>query len=196
MKLLEWGPLDLSPDSPGHRIILDSAFTWLASLPEDRRGTCALRTTGFTLLYRAQRWHEAARALDDLTAADCLESPAFAMYRAPLAVHLGDIDRARAIADTFPWVDHHLRSVPLGDQNFWKARVEAIAGEPAKAVAFLRAANRKGIPFDALHYGTARMDFDAIWDYAPLQQLLDERDCVNDEFTGQTMAGLRRRSAK
>ena len=40
----------------------------------------------------------------------------------------------------------------------------------------LRAANRKGVPYDEIQ-GMARIDFESIWDYAPLQRLLAGHSC-------------------
>lgn len=100
------------------------------------------------------------------------------MYRAPLAAHLGDVEQARSIADSFPW-DSHMREIRLASEGFWKARVEAIVGEPARAVSCLRAAFRKGVLYAALYENTARVDSGTIWEYGPLQQLLLNRSCEN-----------------
>ena len=176
LKLLFWGPFDLAPDSPEHRTILDSAWAWYQDRPQADRDKCWYKNARFNLLYHAGRWQEAERALDDVTADGCLPFPEYGMYRATLAAHLGDVDRARAITDSFPWTNH-LGSVQLGSQAFWKARVEAIAGEPARAVVDLRVANRKGVPYGALFENTARVDFAGMWDYDPLQQMVRDRDC-------------------
>jgi len=176
MKLFYWGPFDLAPDRPERQTILDSAWAWYEDRTQEYRNTCAYRNARFNLLYQSERWQEAEVALDDLTASGCLVFPAYSMYRAPLAAHLGNVDLARAITDSFPWTSH-MGSIQLGSQAFWKARVEAIAGEPARAVVYLRAANREGVPYGALFENTARIDFGAMWDYGPLQQLLQSRSC-------------------
>ncbi len=95
--------------------------------------------------------------------------------RAVLAARRGDVDRARAILDSMPPHEHGASFADY-DQDFFRARVEAIAGEPASAVAFLRAANRKGIPYEEIH-GEARIDFESMWDYRPLQRLLSAHSC-------------------
>ncbi len=174
-KLFYWGPLDLGPDDAGRQAMLDSAIAWYEDRPEAARQQCGNRFIWFHLLYHAERWREAQQALDSLAASDCLY-PVYYMYQAPLAAHLGDIEQARAIMDSFPW-DTHVREIQLASEGFWKARVEAIAGEPARAVAYLRAAFRRGVPYAALHENTARVDFATIWDYGPLQQLLRNRTC-------------------
>ena len=180
LMLLYWGPLDLAPDRPEYQTILDSAFAWYRDRPEENRNRCGYKNAWFNLLYHSGRWQEAAQELESLTASGCLVYPAYGMYRAALAAHLGDVDRARAITDSFPWTNH-MGTVQLGSQSFWKARVEAIAGEPAKAVTYLRAANRKGIPYAALHENTARIDFATMWDYGPLRQLLANHQCSDGE---------------
>ena len=55
--------------------------------------------------------------------------------------------------------------------------MEAILGNPAAAVAHLRAANSYGVPYEAVFEGDARVDFEEMWDYAPLQRLLASREC-------------------
>jgi hypothetical protein len=177
LKLLYWGPLDLAPDTPERQTILDSAWAWQMDRPASARGRCPYRNMEFNLLYHSKRWHEAAQSLDSLMANECWY-PVYGMYRAPLAAHLGDIERARAITDSFPW-GSHMGEIQLASEGFWKARVEAIAGEPARAVAYLRAAFRRGVPYAALHENTARIDFERMWDYDPLQQLLRNRTCEN-----------------
>jgi hypothetical protein len=177
LKLFYWGPFDLDPDTPEYQSILDSAWAWYEDRPPQARDKCWYRNARFNLLYHSERWLEAERALDDVTAGGCLPFPEYGVYRAPLAAHLGDVDRARAIADSFPWTNH-LGTVQLASQAFWKARVEAIAGEPAQAVAYLRAANRKGVPYAALFENTARVDFAGMWDYGPLQQMVADRECA------------------
>ena len=176
MKLFYWGPFDLSPDNPERQTILDSAWAWYEDRTQEYRNTCPYKNARFNLLYHSERWQEAEVALDDLTASGCVEFPAYGMYRAPLTAHLGDIDRARAITDSFPWISH-MGTIQLASQAFWKARIEAIAGEPARAVVYLRAANREGVPYGALFENTARVDFAAMWDYGPLQRLLQDRTC-------------------
>jgi len=176
LKLFYWGPFDLAPDRPERRIILDSAWVWYEDRAPDARNTCWYRNARFTLLYHLERWAEAERALDDLTSSGCLPYDVYGMYRAPLAAHRGDLDRARAITDSFPWTSH-MGTVQLGSQAFWKARVEAIAGEPARAVAYLRAANRKGVPYTGVFQNTAPVDFAPLWDYGPLQQMVADREC-------------------
>ena len=177
LKLLYWGPFDLAPNTPEHQTILDSARAWYEDRPAQARDKCWYKNARFNLLYHSEQWAEAERALDDVTAGGCLPFPAYGVYRAPLAAHLGDVDRARAITDSFPWTSH-LGAVQLGSQAFWKARVEAIAGEPARAVTYLRAANRKGVPYAALFENTARVDFAGMWDYGPLRQMIADRECV------------------
>lgn len=177
MKLFYWGPLDLDPADPGRRTMLDSAIAWYQDRPEATQQGCGNRFQWFHLLYQSERWQEAQQVLDGLDASDCLY-PVYYMYRAPLAAHLGDVERARSIADSFPW-DHHMMEIQLGSEGFWKARVEAIAGEPARAVSYLRAAFRRGVPYAALHENTARVDFEPIWEYGPLQRLLMDRSCEN-----------------
>jgi DNA-binding SARP family transcriptional activator len=177
LKLFYWGPLDLTPSTPEHQTMLDSAWAWLTDRPVSTRGGCANRNMEFTLLYHSQRWHEAASVVDSLLTNECWY-PVYGMYRAPLAAHLGDIERARAITDSFPW-QSHMGEIQLASEGFWKARVEAIAGDPAQAVAYLRMAFRRGVPYSALHENTARIDFERIWHYGPLQQLLVNRSCEN-----------------
>jgi DNA-binding SARP family transcriptional activator len=176
LKLLFWGPLDLAPDSPEHQTILDSAWAWYQDRPQADRDKCWYKNARFNLLYHMERWQEAEHALDDVAAGGCLAFPAYSTYQATLAAHLGDVDRARAITDSFPWTDHK-GTVQLASQAFWKARVEAIAREPARAVVYLRAANRKGVPYGALFENTARVDFAGVWDYEPLQQMVADRRC-------------------
>jgi hypothetical protein len=177
LKLLYWGPFDLEPRRLEHRIIVDSAWAWYEDRAPKERQRCWYRLARFNLLYHSTRWEEAAREFEQLTRAECLPYPEYGMYRAPLAAHLGDIDRARAITDSFPW-ETHMGTVQLGSQNFWKARVEAVAGEPTRALVHLRAANRKGVPYAALYENTAPVDFASMWDYEPFRQLRAERQCA------------------
>ena len=177
LKLFYWGPFDLAPDRPERRIILDSAWAWYEDRTPEARTTCWYRNARFNLLYHRERWGEAERALNDVIDSGCLPWDAYAMYRAPLAAHLGDIGRARAITDSFSWTSH-MGTVQLGSQAFWKARVAAIAGEPAQAIVHLRAANRKGVPYWAVYENTAPVDFATMWEYEPLEQLLAERECA------------------
>jgi hypothetical protein len=131
------------------------------------------------MLYRSERWQEAERALDQLTEAGCLEWPVYGMYHAVIAARTGNADRARAVLDSFSWEEGygHYRHVAKGDEDFWRARVAAILGDPATAVAHLRAANTYGVPYEAVFHGDARVDIDEIWDYGPLQRLVAGRQC-------------------
>jgi DNA-binding SARP family transcriptional activator len=177
LMLFYWGPFDLAADRPERRIILDSAWAWYEDRTPDARTTCWYRNARFNILYQLERWAEAERALDEVIDSGCLPWGEYGMYRAPLAAHRGDVDRARAITDSFPWTSH-MGTVQLGSRAFWKARVEAIAGEPAQAIVHLRAANRTGVPYSALYENTAPVDFATMRDYGPLRQLLAERECA------------------
>ena len=128
------------------------------------------------LAYRSGLWSEAEAWLDRMTQAGWPQYPEYGFGpRAVLAARRGDVDQARAIMDSMPSVEH-TASFADYDQDFFLARVAAIAGEPASAVAHLRAANRKGIPYEEIH-GEARIDFESIWDYRPLQRLLAGHSC-------------------
>jgi len=177
LKLLYWGPFDLSADSRAHQTILDSAWAWYGERPDQT--TCPLLNIRYHMLYRSGRWQEADRALDQATEADCLDWPEYGVYHAVIAARTGDAARAMAIIDSFPWEqsnDHYFH-VAVSDEDFWRARVEAILGDPATAVAHLRAANSYGVPYEAVFHGDARVDFDEIWDYGPLQRLVVGREC-------------------
>jgi hypothetical protein len=177
LMLLYWGPFDLAADRPERRIILDSAWAWYEDRTPDARNTCWYRNARFNLLSHQERWAEAERALEDLTTAGCRQYDVYGVYRAPLAAHVGDFDRARAITDSFPWTSH-MGEIQLASRDFWKARVAAIAGERAQAIVHLRAANRKGVPYWAVYQNTAPVDFAPMWDYEPLRELLAERACA------------------
>jgi hypothetical protein len=177
LKLLYWGPFDLSPDSRAHQTILDSAWAWYGERPD--KTTCPNRNIRFHMLYRSGRWQEAEQALDQVTEAGCLDWPVYGVAHAVLAARTGDPARARAIVDSFPWEEGygHYKHVAKGDEDFWRARMEAILGNPAAAVAHLRAANTYGVPYEEVFRGDARVDFEEMWDYAPLQRLLAGRQC-------------------
>ncbi|MCK5448181.1 MAG: hypothetical protein KAJ43_08550, partial [Gemmatimonadetes bacterium] len=176
MKLFFSGPLDLSSDRAEYQVILDSARAWYADRPATDQETVWYLAGQQVLAYRAGLWSEAESWLDRMVQAGW---PQYVEYgfgpRAVLAARRGDVDRARAILDSMPPVEH-MASFADYDQEFFRARVEAIAGEPASAVAFLRAANRKGIPYEEIH-GEARIDFESMWDYRPLQRLLSGHSC-------------------
>ncbi|MGB5304343.1 MAG: BTAD domain-containing putative transcriptional regulator [Gemmatimonadota bacterium] len=176
MKLFSFGPFDLASDRVEYRVIMDSARAWYADRPATDQETMWYLAGQQVLAYRAGLWSEAESWLDRMTQAGW---PPYAEYgfgpRAVLAARRGDVDRARAILDSMPPVEH-TASFADYDQDFFLARVAAIAGEPASAVAHLRAANRKGIPYDEIH-GEARIDFESIWDYPPLQRLLAGHSC-------------------
>ena len=177
LKLLYWGPFDLSPDSPAHQTILDSAWAWYGEWPD--KTTCPYLNTRYHMLYRSGRWQESDRALDQATEADCLDWPVYGVQHAVIAARTGDPDRATAILDSFPWEEGygHYFHIAVGDEDFWRARMAAILGDPAAAVAHLRAANTYGVPYEAVFHGDARVDFEEIWEYAPLQRLVAGRQC-------------------
>ena len=97
--------------------------------------------------------------------------------RAVAAARRGQADRARAILDSIPPPEHG-RSYADWDPDFFAARVEAILGDPAAAVQHLRAANRRGVPYEEVH-SMARIDFESIWDYPPFQRLIATHNCEN-----------------
>ncbi len=176
MKLFFAGPLDLSSDRAEYQVILDSARAWYADRPAANHEAVWYLYGQWVLAYRGGNWAEAETWLARLTQSGW---PQYAEYgfgpRAVLAARRGDVDRARAILDSMPPHEHGASFADY-DQDFFRARVEAIAGEPASAVAFLRAANRKGIPYEEIH-GEARIDFESMWDYRPLQRLLSAHSC-------------------
>jgi hypothetical protein len=82
-----------------------------------------------------------------------------------------------AILDSLPPPEHG-RSYADWDPDFFRARVEAILGNPSVAVQHLRAANRRGVSYEEVH-GIARADFESIWDYPPFQRLTAGHSCEN-----------------
>jgi hypothetical protein len=176
LKLLYWGPLNLDPDRVEYQVILDSARAWYSDRPATGNDAVRYLFAQRVLAYRAENWDEAAETLDRLVEAGWPPYPEYLFGpRAVLAARLGDSARARAILDSMPPKDHR-SSYADYDQHFFRARVEAILGEPAEAVAYLRSANRRGVPYEDIH-GIARVDFATMWDYPPLQRLLAEHTC-------------------
>jgi hypothetical protein len=176
MKLLFSGPLDLSSERTEYRVILDSARAWYADRPADAREAVWYLYAQWVLAYRGGNWAEAKARLERLMEAGWPEYPEYGFGpRAVIAARLGDVDRARVILDSMPPVEHRASFADY-DQEFFRARVEAIAGEPANAVAHLRKANLRGIPYEEIK-GEARIDFETMWDYRPLQRILAEHSC-------------------
>ena len=176
VKLLRSGPFDLSSDRAEYRVILDSARAWYADRPVEAREAVWYLYAQRVLAYRGGNWPEAKTWLDRLMQAGWPEYPEYGFGpRAVIAARLGDVDRARAILDSMPPHEHGASFADF-DQEFFRARVAAIAGEPATAVAHLRNANRRGIPYEEIK-GEARIDFESMWDYRPLQRLLAEHSC-------------------
>jgi len=176
VKLLRSGPFDLSSDRAEYRTVLDSARAWYADRPAEDQDARWYLYAQWVLAYRGGDWAEAKAHLDRLMQAGWPEYPAYGFGpRAVIAARLGDVDRARAILDSMPPHEHGASFADF-DQEFFRARVAAIAGEPATAVAHLRNANRRGIPYEEIK-GEARIDFETMWDYRPLQRLLAEHSC-------------------
>jgi DNA-binding SARP family transcriptional activator/TolB-like protein len=176
MKLLYWGPLAVSPESPEHRMIVDSARAWYADRLEQNGDATWYRFARWVLAYRGADWERA----DSLAAALFEEgwpvSPEYGFGpRAVLAARAGQIGRANALVDSIPSLAHG-RSYSDYEPDFFRARIASIQGDPARAVEYLRSANRKGIPYEDVH-GIARVDFRAMWDYEPLQRLLAGHSC-------------------
>ena len=176
LKLLYWGPFDIAPDSPGFRTVLDTARVWYADRPDSVQGQTWYRFARRVLAYRAGEWNEADRQLQLLMETGW---PEYAEYgygpRAVTAARLGQADRARAIMDSLPPPEHG-RSYADWDPDFFRARVEAILGEPSVAVQHLRAANRRGVPYSEV-LGIARTDFESMWGYPPFQRLIATHSC-------------------
>ena len=178
LKLLYWGPFDISPDSPAFRAVLDSARAWYADRPDSVRDRTWYHFARRVLAYREGRWEEADRQLRLLAEAGWPEQPAYGYGpRAVTAARLGQAARARAIMDSLPAPDHG-RSYADWDPDFYRARVEAILGEPSTAVQYLRAANRRGVSYEEVH-GIARTDFESMWEYPPFQRLISAHSCEN-----------------
>jgi DNA-binding SARP family transcriptional activator len=176
LKLLYWGPFDISSDRPEYRTILDSARAWYATRPASDRDAAWYLFAQWVLAYRAGEWATAQEYADRLVEAGWPVAPEYSLGpRAVLAARNDQPERARALLDSVPAVPHG-RGYADYDPDFWQARVDAILGRPAEAVQHLRAANRKGVPYDEIQ-GMARIDFESIWDYAPLQRLLAGHSC-------------------
>jgi len=182
LKLLDWGPLDLDSRGAALATILDTARAWYADQPEVERDAAWYAYARLVLAYREGEWPEADRQTQRLLESGWPVSPEYSYGpRAVVAARNGRpqaagllLDSLRAAVSAAP--DGHMRSYPDIDPDFYAARVAAILDRPSEAVQFLRAANRRGIPYDEL-YGIARVDFERIWDYAPLQRLVAEHDC-------------------
>ena len=176
MKLLAWGPFELASDRPEYRVVMDSARAWYADRTKAERDAGWYRFAQWVVAYRSGDWHGAREE-----ALGLVESgwPGGKGYQfGPLAViaaRSGEAERARALLRLIPPVEHG-RAYADYDPDFFRARVEAILGNPAEAVQYLRAANRKGIPYEEVQ-GMARIDFELMWDYPPLQRLLAGHTC-------------------
>jgi hypothetical protein len=176
MKLLYWGPLAVSPESPEHRMIVDSARAWYADRPAENRDATWYRFAQWVLSYRDADWERADSLAAEIMADGWPPSPEYSFGpRAVLAARSGRNDEAVALLDSIPALAH-VRSYSDYDADFFAARVASIRGNPAEAVEQLRSANRKGIPYEDV-FGISRVDFEPMWDYEPLQRLLSGHSC-------------------
>jgi len=175
-KLFFSGPFDLSSDRAEYRVVLDSARAWYADQPAETHGAVWYLYAQWVLAYRGGEWAEAETRLALLMEAGWPPYPEYAFGpRAILAARRGDVDQARAILDGMPPHEHGASFADF-DQDFFRARVEAIAGNKASAVAHLREANRMGVAYEDI-LGEARIDFESMWDYPPFERLLAAHSC-------------------
>lgn len=176
MKLFFSGPFDLSSDRVGYRMVLDSARSWYADRPEETHEAVWYLYAQWVLAYRGGDWAEAETRLSRLLDSGWPTYPEYSFGpRAVVAVRRGDVHRARAILDSMPRHEHGASFADF-DRDFFRARVEAIAGNPASAVAHLREANARGIEYSEV-LGEARIDFESMWHYRPFQRLLAAHSC-------------------
>lgn len=118
--------------------LLERARDWLvarlAETPDDRAHAYWLGSVHYDL----GRWQEAARLFGSL-AAQYPERETYAGLAAVAEARLGDVAAARArLEGSFPYAE--------GERTAYLARVEAIAGDPSRAVSLLIDALRMGVP--------------------------------------------------
>ena len=178
-KLLYWGPLDLSTGSEAKRAILDSARAWYADRGSPE--SCSVGVMSLTIAYHLADWAAADSIIATGLTVRCVEDESWRRGTAAvLAERLGNHAGALSLLEGVDWdgVTGHYRHIAEGDPLFWSARLAAIRGDGAQAVGYLRAANRRGVAFASALGGTARVDFESIRDYGPMQALLEDRTCT------------------
>ncbi len=176
MKLFAWGPLELASDRIEYRMVLDSARAWYAERADIDGEAAWYRFADWVLRYRSGDWQGAREQALRLAASGWPGGDGY--QYGPLALVAargGEPEHARELLDRIPPVEHG-RAQADYDPDFYRARVEAILGNSAMAVQHLRIANRRGVPYEEVQ-GLARLDFESMWDYPPLQRLLADHSC-------------------
>jgi hypothetical protein len=149
------------------REIVERALTWLDTQADTGDSTSEAHVLRARLLYCAERWADAARALET-PAGDSSRALERLGFSGTLAARRGALDSARAFAAGIAALP---TPGPRGAAALWRARVAAALGERELAVSLLRQAFREGADFGIwLH---ADQDFESLRDYQPFLTMLN-----------------------
>jgi len=151
------------------RALAQRAVAWHERRSPEVRRTEDARVELARALYLAERWDDAQAAYSALLA----DRPDSVYYRAAVglaAARRGDAIRARAISNELA----NLPSTQWGFPAAWRARIAALLGEPAEAVAFLRDAIASGMPITVILHSDP--DLAPLLQYEPYLALIRPRD--------------------
>jgi tRNA A-37 threonylcarbamoyl transferase component Bud32/TolB-like protein/tetratricopeptide (TPR) repeat protein len=157
----------------GHAVeagqVIEEALSWLEVEPEEFRETPEARELRGRLLYLNRDWSEAGAVFEELSA----EGPESSAILGPLGVsaaRLGDSVGARNLSGRLAALKEPYR---LGQNTLWRARIEAVLGNPKEAMTLLRRAFGEGISFGIwLHRDPALAE---LADYPTFQEFVRPR---------------------
>ncbi len=145
--------------------LVDEAVAWVRAQTQAKEH---LRAELASWLYRAGRWDEARRLVEEL-AERSPEDTRYLALQGRLAALRGDRAEAMRISDALRSFPHPARE---RDHLRERARIAALLGESARAVALLRRAIEQGVDWGYGEWLHRDGDFESLADYPPFQEMI------------------------
>ncbi len=147
----------------------DRAIQWHSSRPAEEAASWEHRFSLARAYYIGERWDEAAALFEEL-ASEVPSSGEAQVFLGVLAARRGDREAALRIEERLSELG---APGPFRLNTYWQARIAALLGDRERAVALLREAHARGLPFTVFVH--REMDFEPLHDYEPFQQFIEPK---------------------
>jgi DNA-binding SARP family transcriptional activator len=148
------------------RDVAERTIRWLRSQPAAEEANWPHRYRLAVAHYQAERW-EYARALFGELASETPENVEVQGFLGSLAARLGDRVEAQRVSEQ---LRDFMRPFDFGVASWRRARIASLLGEPEQAVALLREAFARGLPFTVFLHSD--MDLEPLRGYEPFEELV------------------------